>query len=105
MPAQRSGYGYTGPRIAPLEGITELDEVKRITGMKKAMTKTMTEALTIPSFTFSDEMDATNLLILRKEMKKIHTNLTVLPFFIKACSIAMSEFPILNTHIDNDLDD
>ena len=72
--------------------------------MKKAMTKTMTEALTIPSFTFSDEMDATALIALRKEMKKVHTNLTMLPFFIKACSIAMREFPVMNSHIDNDLD-
>ena len=43
--------------------------VKKITGMKKAMTKTMTEALTIPFFTFSDEMDASKLFKLRKEMK------------------------------------
>jgi len=102
---QRSGYGYMGPRIAPLEGITELDEIKRITGMKKAMTKTMTEALTIPSFTFSDEMDATELIILRKEMKKVYPNLTMLPFFIKACSIAMQDFPVMNSHIDNDYDE
>ena len=73
--------------------------------MKKAMTKTMTEALTIPAFTFSDSMDATQLIMLRKEMKKVHTNLTMLPFFIKACSIAMTEFPVINSHIDNDLDD
>jgi len=33
--------------------------VKQITGMKKAMTKTMTESLSIPFFTFSDEIDAT----------------------------------------------
>ena len=72
--------------------------------MKKAMTKTMTEALTIPAFTFSDEMDATALMALRKEMKKVHTNLTMLPFFIKACSIAMLEFPEINSHIDNDYD-
>jgi len=72
--------------------------------MKKAMTKTMTEALTIPFFTFSDEMDATALILLRKEMKKMHTNLTMLPFFIKAISIAMTEFPEINSHIDNDLD-
>ena len=78
--------------------------VKKITGMKKAMTKTMTEALSIPAFTFSDEMDATALIMLRKEMKKVHTNLTMLPFFIKACSIAMTEFPVINSHIDNDLD-
>ena len=79
--------------------------MKKITGMKKAMTKTMTEALTIPSFTFSDEMDATALIILRKEMKKVHPSLTMLPFFIKACSIAMQEYPVMNSHIDNELDD
>ena len=69
------------------------------------MTKTMTEALSIPAFTYSDSMDATRLIILRQELKKVHTNLTMLPFFIKACSIAMAEFPEINTHIDNDLDD
>ncbi len=68
------------------------------------MTKTMTEALSIPAFTFSDEMDATALIALRKEMKKVHTNLTMLPFFIKAVSIAMRDYPVMNTHIDNDLD-
>ena len=73
--------------------------------MKKAMTKTMTEALTIPAFTFSDELDATALIALRKEMKQVHTKLTMLPFFIKACSIAMQEFPEINSHIDNDLDE
>jgi len=72
--------------------------------MKKAMTKTMTESLSIPFFTFSDEIDATALIALRKEMKKVHTNLTMLPFFIKAISIAMTEYPLMNSHIDNDLD-
>lgn len=84
-----SSVFVSGPRIAPLEGITERDTVKKITGMKKAMTKTMTEALSIPAFTYSDAMDATALIALRKEMKKVHTNLTMLPFFLKACSIAM----------------
>ena len=64
----------------------------------------MTEALSIPAFTFSDSMDATALMALRKEMKKVHTNLTMLPFFIKACSIAMQDFPLMNSHIDNELD-
>lgn len=72
--------------------------------MKKAMTKTMTEALTIPAFTYSDEMNATQLIALRKEMKRVHPKLTMLPFFIKACSIAMLEFPEVNSQIDNDLD-
>ena len=58
---------------------SNLFRIKKITGMKKAMTKTMTEALTIPSFTFSDEMDATALIALRKEMKKVHTNIFICP--------------------------
>jgi pyruvate/2-oxoglutarate dehydrogenase complex dihydrolipoamide acyltransferase (E2) component len=29
----------------------------------------------------------------------------MLPFFMKACSIAMLENPIVNSHIDNDLDE
>jgi 2-oxoisovalerate dehydrogenase E2 component (dihydrolipoyl transacylase) len=72
--------------------------------MKKAMTKTMTESLTIPFFTFSDEIDASHLIKLRKEMKSIYPKLTVLPFFIKACSIAMTEYPIVNSQVDNELD-
>jgi 2-oxoisovalerate dehydrogenase E2 component (dihydrolipoyl transacylase) len=83
---------------------TNVLRIKQITGMKKAMTKTMTESLSIPFFTFSDEIDATQLLKLRKEMKSVHPKLTILPFFVKACSIAMTEYPIINSQVDNDLD-
>jgi 2-oxoisovalerate dehydrogenase E2 component (dihydrolipoyl transacylase) len=72
--------------------------------MKKAMTKTMTEGLTIPFFVFSDGIDATHLIKLRTEMKAVHPKLTMLPFFIKACSIAMTEYPIVNSLVDNELD-
>lgn len=65
----------------------------------------MTESRSIPFFVFSDEVNATALMQLRLEMKKTHTQLTVLPFFIKACSIAMLEYPLMNTHVDNELDD
>lgn len=92
------------PKIAALYGVTEEDTVKKITGINKAMTKTMTESLSIPAFTFSDEMDATNLIALRQEMKKVHPKLTMMPFFMKACSIAMLEFPDMNAHIDNETD-
>jgi len=68
------------------------------------MTKTMTESLSIPFFVFSDGMDATNLIKLRNEMKAVHPKLTMLPFFIKACSISMIEYPIVNSLVDNELD-
>ena len=73
--------------------------------MKKTMTKTMTESLSIPFFVFSDGIDATQLIKLRQEMKAVHPKLTMLPFFIKACSISMMEFPIVNSLVDNQLDE
>lgn len=57
------------PSQPPLSGVTTEDEVKKITGIQKAMTKTMTQSLSIPTFTFSDDMDATKLIKLRKELK------------------------------------
>ncbi len=64
----------------------------------------MTESLSIPFFVFSDGIDATHLIKLRNEMKAVHPKLTMLPFFIKACSISMTEYPIVNSLVDNELD-
>lgn len=72
--------------------------------MKKAMAKTMTESLSIPFFGFTDEIDITDLLALRKELKKAYPELTPLAFFIKAASMAMDEYPIVNTTVGKELD-
>jgi 2-oxoisovalerate dehydrogenase E2 component (dihydrolipoyl transacylase) len=72
--------------------------------MKKAMTKTMTESRTIPFLTYSDAINGSELINLRKELKVLYPKLTLLPFFIKACSLAMTDLPIVNSQVDNDLD-
>jgi 2-oxoisovalerate dehydrogenase E2 component (dihydrolipoyl transacylase) len=64
----------------------------------------MTRSLSIPSFVFSDDMDATALISLRKELKASIPDLTFLPFFIKAISLAMNEFPIINSLVDPEVD-
>ena len=53
------------------------------------MTKTMTDALSIPTFGYMDDYEAGKLIAMRKELKKSNEKLTMLPFFIKACSIAL----------------
>jgi|TARA_B110000285_G_scaffold221793_1_gene275178 2-oxoisovalerate dehydrogenase E2 component (dihydrolipoyl transacylase) len=68
------------------------------------MTKTMTQSLSIPTFTFSDDMDATALIQLRKELKESIPDLTFLPFFIKALSLAMNEYPIMNSLVNPEVD-
>ena len=64
----------------------------------------MTQALSIPTFTYSDDMDATKLIALRKELKKTHKDLTMLPFFIKALSLAMEEYPLMNSVVNPEID-
>ena len=60
------------PASSPAKEIvfpTGSDQVKKIVGIQKAMTKTMTDSLSIPTFTFSDDMDATKLIQLRTDLK------------------------------------
>jgi 2-oxoisovalerate dehydrogenase E2 component (dihydrolipoyl transacylase) len=99
------GAGFVGiPSQPPITGVTEEDQVKKITGIKKAMTKTMTQALSIPTFTFSDDIDATEMMKMRKELKKQIPDLTLLPFFIKALSLAMTHYPEVNSIVNPALD-
>lgn len=65
----------------------------------------MTESRSIPFFTFQDEVDATSLMQLRQILKKNHKNLTILPFFIKAASLAMIDFPIVNSNFNPETDE
>ncbi|KAL1493300.1 hypothetical protein ABEB36_011380 [Hypothenemus hampei] len=77
--------------------------VEPIKGFTKAMFKTMTEALKIPHFVYSDEIDVTSLSALRTELKKVpqlDINITFLPFLIKATSNSLKRYPIINSSID-----
>ncbi|TMN93693.1 dihydrolipoamide acetyltransferase [Pseudoalteromonas phenolica] len=81
--------------------------VEPIRGMKAAMAKQMVSSVsTIPHFTFSDEIDLTDLIALRKELKEQYAKegikLTMMPFFIKALSLAIKEFPIVNSQVNDD---
>ena len=75
--------------------------MREIIGNQKIMCKAESESKSIPFFTFSDELIATNLLKLRKELKLIYPDLSILPFFMKACSIAMKDYPLVNAWVDN----
>ncbi|XP_077292714.1 dihydrolipoamide branched chain transacylase E2 isoform X2 [Arctopsyche grandis] len=80
------------------------DKTLPITGYTKIMVKTMSTSLKIPHFVYSDEIDVTPLVIIRSETKKAAAeagvNLTFMPFFIKAASLALNNFPILNSSVD-----
>jgi len=58
----------------------------------------------IPDFGYCDEIDVSNLIKLRKELKsqaeKYEIKLTYMPFFLKAASLALAQYPILNASVD-----
>lgn len=83
---------------------TETNKVEKLKDVRKIMFKTMTNSLKIPHFTYSDEVNVTNIVRLRDtlkvEAKSTGFKLTFMPFFIKAASIALNKYPILNSVVD-----
>ncbi|KAF8774783.1 lipoamide acyltransferase component of branched-chain alpha-keto acid dehydrogenase complex, mitochondrial-like [Argiope bruennichi] len=80
------------------------DKTEPIKGYKKAMVKTMTKSLSIPCFSYCDEIDLTNLVQMREKFKSVAEEkgikFSYMPFFIKAASLALMEYPILNASVD-----
>lgn len=80
------------------------DRTEPIKGIRKAMAKTMTQSLNIPHFGLSDEIDVSQLVELRPTLKHLakqkSVSLSYMPFFLKAVSMALLEFPIINSSVD-----
>lgn len=90
------------------ESVTVASDKKQkivsLNSVQKVMMKTMTASHSIPTFLYADEIDMTKLVKVREEVKQYAKNkgltLTYLPFFIKAFSKALFEFPIINSSLD-----
>lgn len=85
---------------------TETNKVEKLKDVRKIMFKTMTNSLKIPHFTYSDEVNVTSLVHLRDTLKveadSMGFKLTFMPFFIKAASVALNKYPILNSVVDEE---
>ena len=81
--------------------------VEPIRGIKAVMAKAMVNSVsTIPHFTYCEEIDMTELIKLRLELKSVYAKqdikLTMMPFFMKAISLALKEFPVINSQVNED---
>ena len=93
-------------QVAPLS--TGIDRVEPIRGVRKLMAERMaTSVASIPHFSYVDEIDITKLAELRKTLKNTYVTddlkITMMPLFIKALSLAIKEFPIINSSPNEDL--
>jgi len=96
------------PVFKPPPAILGKDKTEPIKGFTKAMTKIMTESLKIPHFGYKDELDMSALVKLRKELKSAcearGIKLSYMPFILKACSMSLAHFPVLNSSLDGKLE-
>jgi len=70
-------------------------------GRRKQIAKNLLYSIqTIPHCTHFEEIDVTNLIEFRKELKAAGKNISATAFFIKALSVSLKEFPIFNAVLD-----
>lgn len=84
------------PRVEPLRGV------------QAAMAKHMASAAAkIPHFIYSEEIDVTDLLTLRARLKPeaeaAGSRLTLMPFIMKAMALAVREYPVLNSQLNDEV--
>jgi 2-oxoisovalerate dehydrogenase E2 component (dihydrolipoyl transacylase) len=98
-------------RSSPLApGGPQTETPTKLSNTQYQMFKTMTNSLAIPHFLYADEIDFSNLSELRarlnKGLAKSPINeirkISFLPFVIKAVSMAIQQYPILNARVDTD---
>jgi pyruvate dehydrogenase E2 component (dihydrolipoamide acetyltransferase) len=94
------------PAFAPSAVVTDRREERiPLRGIRKRIAEHMHQSKTTAAhFTYVDEVDMTDLIQLREQMKPLAeqkgVKLTYLPFIVKASVAALKEMPILNASID-----
>lgn len=81
------------------------DEEIPLVGIRRLMAKKMKTAKSeIPHFSYFEQVDATRLIQLKQNLKKQaqqeNLHLTYMPFLIKALSLTILQYPILNSMIE-----
>lgn len=101
-----SGSVIEQPPAIDFSQFGEIEKVK-MSKIHKLTAQNMTRSwLNVPHVTQFDHADITELEAFRKGLKaeaeKRGTKVTPLPFMLKACAMALREFPQFNVSLDND---
>ena len=81
--------------------------VKKLTPIQKAMVSSMNMANQVPHFGYSEEYNMNALVEVRaalkeQTLKETGVKISYMPFIIKALSLALHEFPMLNASLNKD---
>jgi 2-oxoisovalerate dehydrogenase E2 component (dihydrolipoyl transacylase) len=100
-PAATEPQSQKTPAPPPIQQLE--DHIRPLTNIQNAMYKQMTKSLSIPHFLYTDNVDFSALNALRKKFnahKEKSQRLTTLSFVVKAVSMALQQYPLLNAHLD-----
>ncbi|KAF1365044.1 hypothetical protein EJ07DRAFT_98079 [Lizonia empirigonia] len=103
--AAKQAPGTTSTSAAPAAASSTQaeDRIHTLTPVQSGMYKQMTKSLSIPHFLYTDSIDFSSLTQLRKKYnvnRPKTEHITPLPIIIKAVSLALQQFPLLNAHLD-----
>ncbi len=102
-PPALSNAAKTDTRSVSKESVIDIIPMK---GIRALMAAQMQKSVsTIPHFTYAEEIDISACNALRRELNTALTEqeprLTLMSFFIKALSLALNQFPIVNSHMND----
>lgn len=104
--ARDAGTGSVPPtqssRPSSGEGEVQIETRLKLSPIQSQMFKIMTRSLSIPQFLYTDEINITPISAIRERLNRQSRSqrLTYLPFIIKAVSLALEEFPLLNSRVE-----
>jgi 2-oxoisovalerate dehydrogenase E2 component (dihydrolipoyl transacylase) len=82
------------------------DREEPVRGLMRTMIKTMEAASQVPHLGYMDDIYMDKLIQARQEMNQIllksKNKITFMPFFIKAASLALTQYPIINSQLSSD---
>ena len=89
------------PPSIPKVFVNSQDTIVKMSPIQRGMLKSMTEALLIPHLTYSEDVYMEQLTEIRQQLKKTlkDVKLTYMPFFMKALSLAILDYPIINSSL------
>lgn len=84
---------------------TPEDRTESISGIRRIMVQTMERANQIPALGYGDEVVMNQLVSLRAQLKPMaeaqDIKLSFLPFIVKACSLSLTRFPLMNSVVND----
>ncbi|KAH9865652.1 hypothetical protein J1614_009238, partial [Plenodomus biglobosus] len=89
------------PALAPTQQVE--DQTRTLTPIQAGMFKQMTKSLSIPHFLYTDSVDFSSLTSLRQKYnagREKADRITPLPIIIKAVSLTLQQYPLINSHLD-----